>query len=141
MFRAAETWPPRLGSRAFDAALATGEGTAAYLYVALRRLNKRLDLPTVVEIAGGMSAEEWDALDRVAWGVQAWEAPERADREAGDRPGIDWGKSIDRIAVRYKMSYREIGNLYLSQYLNIVAEGEPRMTRLAPPVEDAPHAP
>jgi len=127
---AAASWPPRLGTPAAAELLETGRGAVAYLWILLSR-HQDLTVARARDLAGRLTAAEWAALDRIAWGEPPLEAilrevdPEAfgGDPEAAPR---DWGETIDRLARERGWTYAEVGELTLAQLACAERHGRPR---------------
>lgn len=143
------SWPLRMGSADFSDIQGTMEGCAAFLWVVLSRNNPGLEPPEVMGLIEGAGRGEVFAIERAAWGYAPWEGTEAAkDRKEGrESPetlvgggavhGTPWGKHASFLARTCGYTYEEIGDLYISQFLNEIRAGNDILTSLPEP-EDAP---
>jgi hypothetical protein len=120
---------------AFYPPLYTGYETFEDLVDFLERmLNKHqvVSREEVMELALAFSAEEAIALDAIAYNDNSKEqfyrlvkGPEKkkGNEEAWGRKD-QWGEILHHLVTTYRMTYTEIGELYLSQYHMLLAKGK-----------------
>lgn len=139
-------WPPRMGSGLFHRALATPDGVAIFLWVALSRLTPTLvpdDIPVLIR---GAKDGEILAISHVCWGYSAWERVEggrgRTDEEdvededeiwdgGPDTGGMKWGRYFSHLARECGWSYATMGDMTIGQFLSELNEGKDRVVDLA----------
>jgi hypothetical protein len=127
--RAARDWPPRLGSEAARELLVTVGGSAAFLMACAA-----VPLPAddAVALALDMTAADWSAVGRVAWGVRPAEAIRRAVEGAAAAGGdgepaepADWCAVVETLSRKRGMAYEAVLDLPLVQVAHMLREGRP----------------
>lgn len=129
---AALDWPPAYGTDAFSAAIGTGWGAVAFLWLALSREDPRLSIADAAEIATRVTPDEWSALYDTCWGRKPWERiadamnPRRHDHAralAQANGGANPGRSVE-IVRKAGLTYGQVGEMTLTQFENAISEGE-----------------
>jgi len=126
-------WPPAFGSKDFRRIMATPEGSALFLGIMLRRSNRPISDSAIVDVAMEMTAECWDALERVAWGFRPWMAF-GSDEPQSSHPGrgINWAEATYELAQR-GYTFHQISRLFVNQFMNIRGGGQPWRVKLSDP--------
>jgi hypothetical protein len=127
--KAARDWPPRMGSGTARDLLLTVGGSAAFLMACAAA---PLSADDAIALALDMTAADWSAVGRVAWGVRPAEAIRRmvegtedADEDGEPAEPADWCAVIDRIARERHLGYEAILDLPLVQVGHMLRAGEP----------------
>jgi hypothetical protein len=136
---AAEDWPPSWGSEACQRAVfGTAAGRALLLTLVLRDSGPGPD-----DGAGlaGLTAVEWDALERVAFGVDPRRTLDRLVYEAagitvpasrGPR-GVPWEQAIAETCAMLHKTPAEVGAMTLSEVALVRSGGKPPEREITPP--------
>lgn len=132
----ADALPIRWGTPLAAALLATLPGQAAYLAVVLARTEPAIagDPIECLSLAVAATADDWAALDRVAWALSVSDLIARKVQGAGD-PGDDdgdgddpapvqWGVWVASLAKHFHLAPAAILDLTLSQFRNLASEGK-----------------
>jgi len=138
VWEAQEDWPPSFSGQNYAKTMATDVGRMTFLAVMIRRSNRNVSFDTIVELAEEMSAECWEKVDRIAWGVPDWMAfGYSSDTPKESRPGrgINWAKTIESLAVNRGYTYDNIGRMFINQVVNALNEGEPQTVWINDPPE------
>lgn len=102
-WRRAKAWPPLVGSDDDVIWLDSPEGRAVFLVLCLGKHDPTMDAEKASGLAAALTAAEWAAVRRVAWGYPPWrELAAELDPEwlAEQRQGsaeADWGESVARV--------------------------------------------
>jgi hypothetical protein len=128
--KAARDWPPRMGSDAARELLLTVGGSAAFLMACAA---EPLSADDAIALALDMTAADWSAVGRVAWGIRPAEAIRRLVEGSRDAEGddgeasdpVDWCAVIETLSHKRNMSYEAVLDLPLVQVGHMLRAGEP----------------
>lgn len=125
--KAARDWPPRMGSDAARELLVTVGGSAAFLMACADGLSA----DEAIDLAAAMTAADWAAVGRVAWGIRPAEAIRRmvegTPEGEGDAPPepVEWAAIVETLARKRNLGYEAVLDLPLVQVGHMLREGEP----------------
>lgn len=120
-WHAAKAWPPAVGDGDDAAYLGSPEGRAVFLVLVLGKHDESFTAERAAGLVGRMSAADWAALRRVAWGVPPWRelAGELddvwAEHQARRSEPADWGELVVE-AVRDGHDFATLAGWTLTQF-------------------------
>jgi hypothetical protein len=122
----AAAWPVRFGSPEAWAALDGDAGRLLLLHLTVGKADPDFGVADSAGLLPGIAPAEWSALLRVAFATTPTMelAAELDDSQRDPLRLTDWCEAFDLVHQHRVLSYREIGELYLSQWRNLNAVGK-----------------
>lgn len=118
--------PPLFSGDASRLALASTEGLAVVLHLALLPCQPRMTRDDARRLAAGMTPEDQARLLAIAFRRRPSYDPPGEGPPAKDLAEIDWGPIVEALTQHRAWAYPEVARLTLDQYDNHVARGELR---------------
>lgn len=121
--RAADLWPPGIGSDAGATILSAPAGRAFFLTLVVAKSDPTFRLADAITLLPSITPAEWSAFTRVAYGITPREeiVAELAPMLKG-KP-TDWCKSLDQLMEHRGLTYEQMAELTISQFHNCCNQG------------------